>query len=156
MFQEILYSIVGSWGRAAIQWMLANPSIVGVVLLVWMGMLFLGKVQLKRIESRTSSLVLEVSRQYLREDPLLRADQLYGRLYPQWSQMVRSSALFIPHRWELWPLPATPSIVRERIDFTPEWLSQYLRTHGFDVRAPKGKSARRKSTKPVKTKKRGA
>lgn len=115
MLQEMLYAIVGSWGRAAIEWMLANPAIVGAALLIWMGLLFGGKVQFKRIESRTGSLVLEMARQYLEEDPLLRADQLYDRLYPQWCQMVRRSALFIPHRWELWPLPANP-IHRTRAD----------------------------------------
>jgi hypothetical protein len=133
MLQEMIYAIVGSWGRAAIEWMLARPLVMGITLLVWMGMLYSGKVQLKRVESRTHSLVLEGAHQYLSEAPRLNADHLYDRLYPQWRQMVRRSALFITHRWELWPLPAIPAIVRERIDFTPEWLGQYLRTHGFDV-----------------------
>ena len=133
MLQEILYAIVGSWGRAAIEWMLAHPLVMGIILLAWMGMLYGGKAQLKRVESRTHSLVLEEARQYLAEAPGLNANHLYDRLYPQWRQMVRRSALFITHRWELWPLPAIPSLVRQRIGFTPEWLGQYLRTHGFDV-----------------------
>jgi hypothetical protein len=155
MLLEIIYAIVGPWGRAAIEWMLANPVIVGAALFIWMGILFSGKAQLKRIESRTHSLVLEGARQYLEEDPRLTATHLYDRLYPQWRQMVRRSALFITHRWELWPLPAIPSIVRERIDFTPEWLDQYLRTQGFKVRGPgpRAKSSRGKPTKQFRKKK---
>jgi len=148
MLLEIIYAIVGSWGRAAIEWMLANPAIVGAVLLIWMGILLGGKMQLRRVERRTGLLVLEAARQALGEEPRPRVDQLYDRLYPQWCQMVRRSALFILHRWELWPLPATPSIVRRRIDFTPEWLAQYLRTHGFKVHGadPKTKPSGGKPT----------
>ena len=134
MLLEIIYAIVGSWGRAAIEWMLANPAIVGAALLIWTLILLSGKAQLRRIERRTGLLVLEAARRALEEGLRPGVDQLYDRLYPQWCQMVRRSALFILHRWELWPLPATPSIVRRRIDFTPEWLDQYLRMHGFKVR----------------------
>jgi hypothetical protein len=155
MLLEIFYAIVGSWGRTAIEWMLANPAIVGAALLMWIVTLLSGKAQLRRIKSRTGLLVLEMARQSLEEEPRPGVDQLYDRLYPQWCQMVRRSALFIPHRWELWPLPATPSIVRGRIDFTPEWLDQYLRTFGFEVRSPgpQAKSPRGKSTEQFKNKK---
>jgi hypothetical protein len=51
--------------------------------------------------------------------------------------MVKSSAWFIPHRWELWPLPATPDIVQRRLDFTPEWLGEFLWLEEIKMRGAK-------------------
>jgi hypothetical protein len=140
MLQEILYSIVGDWGEAAIKWMLANPLIVGAALLMWMGSLAAGKYQVQRLKSRTESLVLEAAQQWRAAGRGLGAKDLYRNLYPEWSAMVRHSALFIPHRWELWPVPASPTRVEERIGFSPEWIHDFLTEQGFSVHGARGKA----------------
>jgi hypothetical protein len=142
MFQEILYAIVGPWGRAAIEWMLAHPLITGTGFLIWTVLLVAGKAQLRRIEARTLPLVFDESRQMLAEQPGLTAEELYDRLYPAWCRMVRRTAWFVPHRWEIWPLPASPRIVRDRIGFTPHWVVQRLSEQGIHLRGsrPKGKT----------------
>lgn len=134
MFQELLYTLIGSWGRAVIQWALANPVTVGLACGAWLLVLGAGKLQLKRIKDRTENLMLASARSALETDPRLSIDKLYERLYPAWVEMVRKTAFFIPHRWEIWPMPATPKHVAGRLDFTPEWLGQHLLANGIRVR----------------------
>lgn len=154
MFQEILYAIVGGWGRAAIEWMLAHPAITGTGLLIWTVLLLTGQAQLRRVEARTLPLVLDETRRALADDPGLTAAELYDRLYPAWCRMVRHTAWFVPHRWEMWPLPAFPAVVRDRMKFTPQWLAQRLSENGVHLRGggPKEKAPPRESTKPRRRK----
>jgi hypothetical protein len=133
MFKEILYAFVGSWGRAAIEWGLANPVPVGLSCGTWLLIIGASKLQLKWIKDRTESLTIATAQSVLEKEPLLPLDKLYERVFPSWSQMVRKTAVFIPHRWEIWPVPATPKRVAGRVDFTPEWLGQHLRANGIEV-----------------------
>lgn len=142
MLQEILYGIVGDWGEAAIKWMLANPAIIAAALLVWMGLLGAGKYQVQRLRRRTESLVLAAAHQSRATGKGLGAKDLYRNLYPEWSAMVRHSALFIPHRLELWPVPASPARVQERIGFTPDWIHDFLTDQGFSVHGARTKASR--------------
>ena len=151
MFQEILYGLVGDWGEAAIKWMVANPAIVGGVLLVWMGLLAAGKLQVRRIKDRTQSMVLDAANQRRDEGKGVGAKQLHRRLYPDWSEMVRHSALFVPHRLEMWPVPATPENVEHHVDFTPEWIYRFLSARGFRVHGAKPKAVQEKAPQPGKS-----
>ena len=61
MLLEIVYAIVGSWGRAAIEWMVANPVIVGGALLVldvptFNGVPFLSGVGMDELKARGGSM----------------------------------------------------------------------------------------------------
>lgn len=142
MFQEILYTMVGEWGRAAIEWMLAHPAITGAGMLIWTTLFLAGKAQLRRVEARTLPLVLDEACQALAEKPGLTAEELYDHLYPAWCRMVRRTAWFVPHRWEMWPLPASPAIVRDRMGFTPQWVARHLSEKGIRLHGmrPKGKA----------------
>lgn len=130
MFQELLYAILGPWGRAVIEWLLDHPAVLGSILSVWLLLMLWSERSLRKVQSRTSALVLDGAREALVKDPDLSAGRIYDQLYPQWCDMVRKTATIIPHRWELWPLPATPSTVRDRIGFTPLWLWNHLVTNG--------------------------
>lgn len=130
MFQELLYAILGPWGRAVIEWLLAHPAVLGSTLLVWLLLILWSEQSLRSVQSRTSAMALDVAREALFRDPDLNAGRIYDQLYPQWCDMVRKTARIIPHRWGLWPLPATPSNVRNRIGFTPRWLWGHLVANG--------------------------
>jgi hypothetical protein len=131
VFQELIYAILGPWGRAVIEWLLAHPAVLGSILAVWMGLMLWSQQSLRRVQNRTNALVLEGARKALAANPRLNSAQVYEQLYPEWCLMVRRSAMVVPHRWELWPLPATPSIVRDRIGFTPHWLWGHLVANGI-------------------------
>ena len=139
MFQELLYAMIGSWGRAVIEWALANPVQVGMACAAWLIVIGASKLQLKWIKDRTETLMLTTARGVLEANPRLPVDKLFDQLYPVWVEMVRKTALFIPHRWEVWPVPATPERVAGRLDFTPEWLGQHLLANGIEVRGVKPK-----------------
>jgi hypothetical protein len=133
MLLEIFYSLIGTWLRSFLEWIQAHPTVSISVLGLWMAYFFTAKYQLKRIEERTSAFVLENAQEVLAENPQLTSEQLYKNLYPSWCQMLRKTAWFIPHRFELWPVPATPERVRARINFTPEWLASHLWIHGTQL-----------------------
>lgn len=151
MFQEILYGLVGDWGEAGIKWMVANPAVVGAVLLVWMALLGAGKLQVRRIQGRTQSMVLDAANQRRGESKGVSAKQLHRRLYPEWSDMVRHSALFVPHRLEMWPVPATPDNVQHHVDFSPEWIYRFLTKQGFRVHGAKPKALQEKTEQSGKS-----
>jgi hypothetical protein len=139
MFQELLYTLIGSWGRAVIEWALVNPVQVGLACGAWLVIIGASKLQLKWIKDRTESLMLTTASGLLEVNPRLPVDKLFDQVYPIWSEMVRKTALFIPHRWEVWPVPATPERVAGRLDFTPEWLGQHLLANGVEVHGVKPK-----------------
>jgi hypothetical protein len=153
MFQELLYTLIGSWGRAVIQWALANPVTVGLACGAWLAVIGSSKLQLKWLKDRTAEMTISSARIVLEKEPQLQIAKLYERLYPIWSDMVRKTAFFIPHRWEIWPVPATPKRVAERLEFSPEWLGEHLWANGIEVRgaAPKKKD-KEKEIEKVKTK----
>ncbi len=126
IFAPIFFAMIGSWGRAVIGWALENPEVVGGLLTLWMVLFLAGSWQLSRIKERTNTLSLEEAKRLLEDNPDITISQFYEYLKPKWDKMVRTSAFFVPHRWELWPLPATPGVVQRRIDFSPEWLGEYL------------------------------
>jgi hypothetical protein len=139
MFEGILYALIGNWGRAVIGWALENPVPVSLGFALWLSVFFLGKVQLKMIREKTEAWILTSSREILKKSGNITVEQLYKQLLPQWEQNVRGTALFIPHRWEIWPVPATPRFVKKRINFTPEWLGGFLWANGIKLpgaRAP--------------------
>jgi hypothetical protein len=132
MLLEILYAMVGDWGRAVITWGVSHPAVLATIFLIWGALLYAGKTQLRRVQKNTAALVSARAQQLAAEGKPLRIQEFYNQVYPEWTRMVRRTALFIPHPWELWPLPALPSIVRKRIGFTPEWVQQFLKKKNQD------------------------
>jgi hypothetical protein len=149
MFQEILYAMIGSWGRAVIQWALANPVAVGMACGAWLAVIGSSMLQLKWIKDRTGEMAIHAARAALEKEPQLSIKKLYERFYPVWTEMVRKTAFFIPHRWEIWPVRATPERVAERMAFSPEWLGEFLWENGIQVRgaAPKKEREEEKNKK---------
>lgn len=134
MFDSLFYALIGNWGRAVIGWALENPFWVFLGFALWLAVFGMGKLQLEGIRKKTEDWVLQTSRQIVADTPDISIDDLYERLYPRWVDHIRGSAVFILHRWEIWPLPATPRFVKDRLDFTPGWLGSYLQANGLSVR----------------------
>ncbi len=134
MFQEMIYAMLGQWSRVVVEWAIANPIPVGMfftaILAMWIG----GKYQFQRIEQGTEEYLLSQAPAKLAVNPNLSDRQLYENLYPGWADMVRKKAIFILHRWELWPIPATPDRVQERLGFTAEWMGEFLNENDIQVR----------------------
>jgi hypothetical protein len=110
-----------------------------------MGLLAAGKLQVRRIQDRTQSMVLDAANQRRGEGKGVGAKQLHRRLYPEWCEMVRHSAFFVPHRLEMWPVPATPDNAQHHVNFSPAWIYEFLTARGFRVHGAKPKAVQEKT-----------
>lgn len=93
---------------------------------IWLIFLASGRIQLKKVKERTVALVLSEVKIALRKNPSLTIEAFYKLIYPQWCQMLKDTAKFIPHKSELWPMPASPDYVKDRIKFSPEVVGRFL------------------------------
>jgi hypothetical protein len=156
MIEALLHAMIGDWGLEVIDWAMKNPGWIFAGLGAWLVMFGLGKLQLKSIRDKTETWVLDSSNQIVAESPGISIQNLYERLYPDWVTNLRGSAIFILHRWEIWPVPATPRFVKDRIEFTPEWLGGFLWANGLKVKggqAPEAKAITPKVKTPRRNRK---
>jgi hypothetical protein len=133
MFLEFIRSMLGSLGRPVLDFMLENPQIVTGVLAVWLGIFVAGRLQLRRIEQKSTELVVGLGRDLIAEKPHITARGLYKRIYPRWCEAVRGWAWFVPHRLDLWPVPVRPETVQQKLPFSPQWVAEVLRQHGIQL-----------------------
>jgi hypothetical protein len=133
MFLEFIRGMLGSLGRPVLDYMLDNPSVVTVVLTVWVGIFVAGRLQLRRIEQRSVELVVEMGRELIAREPHITARGLYKRIYPRWCEAVRGWAWFVPHRLDLWPVPVRPETVQQKLFFSPQWIADVLRRYGIPL-----------------------
>lgn len=145
MIEGLLHAMIGDWGLAVINWTTNNPGWIVAGFSAWATIFALGKLQLKSIRTKTETWTLESSRHILTQSPGIPLQKLYDQLYPEWVKNLRGTAVFIPHRWEIWPVPATPRFVKDRIDFSAEWLGGFLWANG--IKLPGGKAPEEESSK---------
>ncbi|MGD0707016.1 MAG: hypothetical protein ABSA51_01035 [Anaerolineaceae bacterium] len=103
-----------------------STTLFVVLAAIWLIVLAAGRYQLKKVKERTVELVLSEAKVELKKDPSLTIEGFYKFIYPKWCQMLKSTALFIPHKTELWPMPASPNYVKNRIRFLPEVVGLFL------------------------------
>jgi hypothetical protein len=133
MLEGLFYAMIGKWGLAVIDFATNNPGVILAISGLWLSTFFLGKYQLNSIRTKTESWVLEAANRILVKTPGISINKLFDQLYPEWETHLRGSAYFIMHRWEIWPVPATPRFVKDRINFNPEWLGGFLWANGIKL-----------------------
>ncbi len=132
MMLQMVRAMLGPFVFIA-DWATANPLAWGAILFVWTGVWALGKVQQQRIANETTGLVLDMSHKLLAEKPTASAQDLYKAIYPVWAASLPRWAKFVPHRLEMWPVPARPEAVQQQLQFSPEWISRTLAEHEIQV-----------------------
>jgi hypothetical protein len=126
MVRELVAQMLGGYGNALLVFITSNPALLALVLVAWFGVIFAGNLQLRRVERETVRLVVHESARLMAANPTITARQLHEALYPVWVAELRRWAWYVPHRWELWPVPAQPETVQRHFEFTPKWLRQVL------------------------------
>lgn len=106
------------------------PPILPIFLGVWLAFFLAARFQTNRIKKATTELVLSMIEPALEDHPHLTVEEYYNQILPVWNETVPGKALFMLHKLELWPIPATPQRVKKRINFTPAWVGAYLKIHG--------------------------
>lgn len=133
MFLEFIRSMLGSFGRPMLDFILNNPSFITGILAVWLSVFVAGRLQLRRIERKSVELVVEMGQELIAQKPHITARGLYKRIYPRWCEAVRGWAWFIPHRLDLWPVPVKPETVQQKLPFSSQWIAHVLRQHNITL-----------------------
>ncbi|MGA2083417.1 MAG: hypothetical protein ABSH53_22830 [Holophaga sp.] len=107
----------------------------GLVSAAWLVFYIFGRRQFSRVRQGTTELVLEQGRLAGQARPRPTVEGFFAQIQPAWRAMLRQRAWFIPHRTELFPVPAQPEVVARRLNFTPGWVGAYLRLNGVDLPA---------------------
>jgi len=110
-----------------------SPTVSVVIFSIWLVLFLWGRSQLNNIKNATTQLVLENIEAAKKKNKNLTVEQYYQILYPKFKTYVKANAKFVPHKTELFPMPAKPDYVKKRIHFTPEWVGAFLKLNGYTI-----------------------
>lgn len=111
-----------------------SPSI-GILSALWVALYIAGRWQFSHAKQITTDLVLSEGRRANEIPNPPTVEALYLQIMPQWQSAIKQSIWFIPHKTELFPVPALPRIVQKRLNFTPSWVGAYLTLNGIHLAA---------------------
>ncbi len=111
-----------------------NPIFSFITFSIWLIFFVLGRAQFNKIKKFTQSTIVEKARIEIKKNKSLKLKDFYDQIYPSWCDLVKKSIWFIPHKTELWPMPAKPDYVRKRIGFNQEWTAKILLENGIELK----------------------
>lgn len=110
-----------------------SPTTSVIIFSIWIILFLWGSAQFNRIKELTVKLVLGNIEEAKNKNKNLTLNQYYEMLYPQFEAIVKANARFIPHKTEMFPMPAKPEYVKTRMNFTPEWVGATLKLNGHSL-----------------------
>jgi hypothetical protein len=117
--------------NAVLDYFIAHPNTLTLLLTLWLCMYGLGRYQLKRIEAKSTAWLLTRSRALLIADPGLTPPDLYQQLYPLWTEEFKKwRYVYIPNKYDLWPVPASLKNVQAKMPFSVDWIAKVLAKQG--------------------------
>lgn len=131
MFFQILRSLLGPF-VIILDFLILNPEVLGLICLLYLGVLGLGKWQVRRIKVRTDQLLIEQGKAWLVDDPKLTREQIFDRFYPLWVEELKNYRLpLIMNKHDLWPVRVSPGNVLKKIPVSPEYVGEVLKSSGL-------------------------
>ena len=109
------------------------PTISVIIFTIWIILFLWGRSQFNKIKDATSKLILDNIEEVKKKNKNLTINQYYEMLYPKFEAIVKTNARFIPHKTEMFPMPAKPKYVKTRMNFTPEWVGAFLKLNGNPI-----------------------
>ncbi len=100
------------------------------LLVLWYAIFLAGTFQFRSLKKKTELLVIDKAKTMAGAGPATSED-IFNAVYPEWCEMVRKSACFIPSKSELRPIPASIHNVEMRLKFSPQWVKTYLEKQGL-------------------------
>ncbi len=147
MFFQILRSLLGPF-VVILDFLILNPEVLGIIISLYLITLGLGRLQLRRITTRTVELILEKCSAWLKETPTLTGKQLFERLYPIWVEELKNFKFpMIMNKHDLWPATVTPEHVLIKLPLSPEYLNQTLINAGVIKEGSQMRDKKKKSKK---------
>jgi hypothetical protein len=110
-------------------------SVTFILLVIWYIVFVAGTIQYRVLRRKTIALVLKYAQNASNGGRDKSPERLYQALYPEWCEMVKKSAWFIPNRSELAPILANVENVKERFKFSPQWVRACLTDHKINFDA---------------------
>jgi hypothetical protein len=133
MVDAIIRATLGPSLTPIYDFMLSHMTLVSYVLLVVVAFYFAGFLQLRTIESKTTAMVLDAGKKAITNKPHITSRGIYKQLFPQWEIQIKKWAWFIPHHYDLWPMPVNAATVQRKFNFSPEWISDLLKQNGIHL-----------------------
>ncbi len=113
-------------------YIMTHPVLVTLIFAVLVGLYLAGLFQLKHIEKMTRELVIALSPDLIKAKPHITSSGIYKHILPRWeSELKKWHVYFIPHRLDIWPVPATAKNIISKMDFTPDWIKNVLQEENF-------------------------
>lgn len=108
-------------------YVLSHPALVTVVFAIFVGIYLTGLFQLKYVEKKTREMVIALALELLKAKPNITASGIYKHVLPRWETKLKKwHILFIPHRLDIWPVPASPANIISKMKFSAEWVGDLL------------------------------
>jgi len=95
-----------------------------------------GKAQLRSIEKISTNYVIQKYEELTAHNRKIRLDQFFSAISGDWENIVKGKVLFVPHRFELWPMPASPKYLAKRLPLTENWVGKVLIENGKELKDP--------------------
>ena len=121
-----------------------KPTVSFITFSIWLILFVLGRAQFNKIKKLTQSVIVEKASAQIKENKSITLKEFYNQIYPSWCDLVKESIYFIPHKSELWPMPAKPDYVRERSGVEQEWTARILLEHGIELKGREVQKAKSK------------
>ena len=120
MFQAIFDIMLGSWGRAILDFYFTNQTIINAIFLIWGGIVTYASFQLNKIRRKTIYLSLD----FIKEAPHLTDEEVWEGFRPKWQEEIgKLNSRLIINRWNLWVSKATPENIIDIMKLGPDWFA---------------------------------
>lgn len=126
MILPIIRWMLGSTGSAIIDFIAQNPLLFNLFAVIFLLILGAGHFQLWLIKNKTKNLVLLTKESMLQNNDKSAPIDVYEKALPVWQQSLKKWALFIPHKLEFYPVLVNEKNVREKFNFSSQWIETIL------------------------------
>jgi hypothetical protein len=120
MIQQIINTMIGSFGRAVLEFYFENQTLINVIFLIWAGTMTYASIQLSKIRHMTVVLAVDA----LKKDPNQSDEQIWMAFRPKWQEEVEKiNPRLILNRWNFWVTKPTPEKLIEIMRLSPDWFA---------------------------------
>jgi hypothetical protein len=103
------------------------------LLILWYVIFLAGTIQYRSLKKKTIAMVLKYGQKAVDGQLERSFEVVYAALYPEWCEMIKKTAFFIPDKSELRPILASVENVKKRFIFNPQWVKACLKDHHIDL-----------------------
>ncbi len=116
-----------------LDWLIAHQTFVTVLFALILLVYALGRYQLGVAFHKTEEFVLKRFPELKAQNPNTTPESFFRETYPEWEALIKTCGWFVPHKFDLWPVPMSGKSVKDKIGYSPEWIAALLSRGGMEV-----------------------